>query len=147
MTANDPTELAIGDRLPRPALVELAAAILIVSGVLGMLGAVGGASFLPAGTELLFAASIALDVASVAVGVLVRTGRLWIVAVNYVAVLGFLDLSAAGDSPLALLRGIADVAAVVILLVHRPWFQERARARRGRSPRDEPADDQVARSG
>ena len=137
MTANDPTELAIGDRLPRPVLVELAAAILIVGGVLGALGAVGGAGALPAGTGALLALTIGLNIASIVVGVLIRTGRLWILDVNYAAVLGFLDLTAAGSSPLALMLGIADVAVVVILLVHRPWFEERARARRGRVPGDQ----------
>lgn len=125
----DPAELTIGERLPRPWLVELAAAILIVAGVLGALGAIGGAASLPPGTGLLVAATLALNVASVAVGVLIRIGRWWIVAVNYVAVLGFLDLTAASASPLALLLGILDVAVVLILLVNRPWFEARARAR------------------
>ena len=133
MTANDPLELNAEDRLPRPILVELGAAILIVSGVLGTLGAVGGAGTLPEGTGLLVAATVALNVASITVGLLIRTGRLWIVDINYVAVLGFLDLTAASASPLALLLGIADVAVVLILLVHRPWFVERAAARRDRA--------------
>jgi hypothetical protein len=133
MTANDPLELNPEDRLPRPVLVELAAAILIVSGVLGTLGVVGGAGALPEGTGLLVAATIALNVASITIGILIRTGRLWIVDINYVAVLGFLDLTAAGASPLALLLGIADVSVVLILLVHRPWLVERAAARRQRA--------------
>jgi hypothetical protein len=46
-------------------------------------------------------------------------------AVNYVAIVGFLDLLAAGGSPIALIRGIGEVAVVVILLVYRPWFVRR----------------------
>jgi hypothetical protein len=69
---------------------------------------------------------VALNVAPIAVGLLIRMGRLWLFAVNYVAVIGFLDLTAAGSSPLALLLGIADAAVVVILLINRPWFQGRA---------------------
>lgn len=132
-------ELSIGERFPRPAAIELAAAILIVGGVLGFMGAVGGASSLPPGTELLVAATLALDLASIVVGVLIRMGRLWVVDVNYVAVVGFLDLTAAGSSPLALLLGIADAAVVVILFVYRPWFERRAAAsRRGGAESDRP---------
>jgi hypothetical protein len=119
-------ELSLGERFPRPPAVELAAAILIVGGVLGLIGAIAGATSLPPGTGLLIAATIALDVASIVVGVLIRMGRLWLVDVNYVAVVGFLDLTAAATSPLALILGIADAVVVVILLLYRPWFQRRA---------------------
>jgi hypothetical protein len=122
--------LSPGERFPRPAVVELAAAILIVGGVLGLFGAIVAAASLPPGNELLIAVTVALDVASILVGVLIRTGRLWIVDVNYVAVVGFLDLTAAASSPLALILGIADVLVVVVLLVHRPWFEALAKARR-----------------
>jgi hypothetical protein len=119
-------ELSLNERFPRPPAVELAAAILIVGGVLGLMGAIAGASSLPPGTELLVAATIALDIASIAVGVLIRMGRLWLLDVNYVAVVGFLDLTAAASSPLALILGLADAAVVVILILYRPWFQSRA---------------------
>lgn len=125
----DPAELTIGERLPRPWLIELGAAILIVGGVLGAIGAIGGAASLPPGTGLLVGATVALNVATIAVGILIRTGRWWIVALNFVAVLGFLDLTAASASPLALLLGILDVVVVLILLVNRPWFEARGRAR------------------
>jgi hypothetical protein len=122
-------ELSLGQRFPRPAAIELAAAILIVGGMLGLLGAIGGGASLPPGTELLLTLTIAVDIATIVVGVLIRLGRLWIVDVNYVAVVGFLDLTAAGTSPLALLLGIADVAVVVILVLHRPWFEQLGQAR------------------
>jgi hypothetical protein len=121
-------ELSKDERFPRPAAVELAAAILIVGGILGLVGAFAGAAALPPGTGLLLLVTIALDAASIVVGLLIRTGRLWLVAVNYVAVVGFLDVLAAGGSSIALIRGIGEIAAVVILLVCRPWFVARARS-------------------
>jgi hypothetical protein len=118
--------LSKDERFPRPPAVELAAAILIIGGILGLAGALGGAAYLPAGSGLLLAVTLALDIASILVGVLIRMGRLWILDVNYVAIVGFLDLLAAGGSPIALIRGIGEVAVVVILLVYRPWFVRRA---------------------
>jgi hypothetical protein len=120
--------LSRDERFPRPPAVELAAAILIIGGILGLAGAIGGAASLPAGTGLLLAVTLALDIASIVVGVLIRMGRLWILDVNYVAIVGFLDLLAAGGSPIALIRGLGEVAVVVILLVYRPWFVRRERA-------------------
>ena len=135
MTLNEDRErgemLSRDERFPRPPAVELAAAILIIGGVLGLAGAIGGAASLPAGTGLLLAVTVALDIGSIVVGVLIRMGRLWIFDLNYVAIVGFLDLLAAGASPIALIRGIGEVAVVVILLVYRPWF-----VRRGRSAAD-----------
>jgi hypothetical protein len=119
-------ELSVAERYPRPAAVELAAAILIIGGIIGLIGAIGGMAALPPGTESITALTIALDIASIVVGVLVRMGRLWIVDVNYVAVLGFLDILAAPGSNLALLRGLGEIAVVIILILHRPWFVARS---------------------
>lgn len=60
---------------------------------------------------------------------MIRVGRFWLLAVNYVAVLAFLDLLAAGVSPLALMLGLSEVLAVVILLLRKPWFDAMARWR------------------
>ena len=130
------------DRAPaRPAGIELAAAILIVSGVLGLVGTIGAASDLPSGAELVLGITAALNLGSIVIGVLVRFGRAWLLDVNFVAVLGFLDVVAGAASGLALLLGIADVVVVVILLLHKPWFdamrhmrQRRASERRLPSP-------------
>ena len=118
----------------RPALVELAAAILIVGGALGLFGAVSSFGSLPAGAEPFVLVAIALGAGSIVVGLLVRLGRLWLVAVNYVAVLGFLDLLGAGGSPLALMLGAADVIVVVILLLRKPWFDAMGSWRSTRRP-------------
>jgi hypothetical protein len=118
------------DRRPaRPGVVELAGALLIVSGVLGLVGTIGAAAGLPAGAELILVLTAALNLGSIAVGFLVRFGRAWLLDVNYVAVLGFLDLVAGAGSGLALLLGIVDILVVVILLLNKPWFDAMRRAR------------------
>jgi hypothetical protein len=123
-------ELGDDDRLvARPVVVELAAAILIVSGVLGLIGTIGAAADLPAGTGVILVITAALNLGSIAVGVLVRYGRAWLLDVNYVAVLGFLDLVAATGSGLALMLGIADIVVVTILLLNKPWFDAMRRMR------------------
>lgn len=116
-------------RPPRPAAVELAGALLIVGGAAGLLGAFSNASSLPPGAEPFLVLTVALDVGAIALGLLVRLGRLWLVAVNYAAVLGFIDLLGAGASPLALVLGLADIVVVVILFVHKPWFDAMRRIR------------------
>jgi hypothetical protein len=124
LAERDPSLEEAPERPPtdRPALVELAAAFLIVGGILGIVGALGASGRLPEGTGTLLLVSIVLDIGAVAVGLLIRFGRLWILDVNYVAVLGFLDLAAAGGSGMALVAGVIDVVVVVILFVHKPWF-------------------------
>ena len=116
-------------RPSRPAAVELAAALLIVGGVINVLSAASNLSSIPPGTEPFFALTLALAIGSIIVGVLVRLGRVWLVAVNFAAVLGFLDLLGAGASPLALMLGLADIIVVVILFRHKPWFDELGRRR------------------
>ena len=115
----------------RPPAVELAGAILIVGGVVGLFGLVTGAPGLPAFTLGLLMLTLALNVAPIAVGVLVRTGRAWIVDVNYVAVIAFLDLLSIGSSPLGLIFGVANVLVVIILIRHKPWFDAMSRWRAG----------------
>ena len=114
----------------RPAAVELAAAILIVGGAVGLIGLFLSASSLPPGTEPFVGLTIFLDAGAVVLGLLIRLGRFWILAVNFAAVLGFIDLLGAGASPIALMLGLADILVVVILFVHRPWF-DAMRERRG----------------
>jgi hypothetical protein len=113
----------------RPAAVELAAALLIVGGVISAVSAVSNISSLPLGVEPILALTVALALGSIVVGVLVRLGRFWLVAANYAAVLGFIDLLGAGASPLALMLGLADVLVVVILFRDKPWFDELRRRR------------------
>ncbi len=113
----------------RPAAVELAAAFLIVGGAVSAFSAVSNVSSLPPGVEPILALTVALAIGSIVVGVFVRLGRFWIVAINYAAVLGFLDLLGAGASPLALMLGLSDVLVVVILFRYKSWFDELWRRR------------------
>ena len=117
----------------RPGAIELAAAILIASGIVGVLVAASTAGNLPPGTEPFQLLTVALDVGSIVIGVLVRFGRSWILAVNYVAVLGFLDLVGAGTSSLSLILGLADIVVVVVLFVQKAWF-DALRERRAAQP-------------
>ena len=109
-------------RPSRPAPVELAAAIFIVGGIVGLIQVATTAGGVPAGIEPFTATALALHAGSIALGVLIRTGRAWLLALNYAAVLGFLDLQGAGASPLFLMLGLADVLIVGILLAKKPWF-------------------------
>lgn len=116
----------VGDpiRPARPARVELAAAILIVGGIVGLIQVATTAAGVPVGAEPFLAGALALDAGSIALGLLARAGRAWLLAVNYAAVLGFLDLLGAGASPLSLMLGLADILVVGILLATKPWFDE-----------------------
>jgi hypothetical protein len=124
----DPDEAPVAPQ--RPPLVELAAAILVVGGALGVVGAIGAAENLPAGSEPFLALTLALNVGAVVVGILARFGRAWLVAVNYVAVLAFLDLMAAGSGGLSILLGAGEVIALVILLANKAWFDAKRRERK-----------------
>jgi hypothetical protein len=112
-------------RPPRPALIELVAALLIVAGILGLISLFAPDPRRPEGLEGLAALAIALNILQIVVGVLVRMGRLWIVDVNYVAVLGFLDLAGAGGSSLALLLGLIELGSLAVLFAYRSWFDGR----------------------
>jgi hypothetical protein len=114
--------------LRRPPAVELAAALLIVTGAVQLVSAIGAvaANTVEPGMEGLVAIAIGLDVATIVAGVLVRSGRLWLLVVNYVAVLGFLDLSRVGAGPIGLMLAIVDLVVLYVLLTNRDWFRRRA---------------------
>jgi hypothetical protein len=96
---------------------------MIVSGVISVLVSIQAAMTFSAQGDLdqgLAALSIAIGVATVILGLLVRTGRAWLIALNLAAIAGFLEFlsgSAAGW-----LFGALDVTVVVLLMVNRPWF-------------------------
>lgn len=108
----------------RPWLIELAAAILIVGGLQSLLTVpdpfAPGAGIVPA---LLFG----LAAATVVVGLLVRAGRAWILALNVTAIVLFLEVTAL-PSPYAVLFIALDAIVFVALVRHRAWF-ERPRSR------------------
>ncbi len=111
------------ERPRRPAGVELAAAIMIVSGAVSTLVSIQAAMTLAAEGALdepLVVVSIAIGVATVVLGLLVRAGRAWLVALNVAAVAGFLELIS--GSPAGLLFGALDIVVVALLMRDRPWF-------------------------
>jgi hypothetical protein len=112
-------------RPSRPVLIELAAALLIVAGILGVISLFAPDPRRPEGLEGLALLTIGLNVVQIVVGILVRAGRLWIVDVNYVAVLGFLDLAGAAGSSLALLLGLVELGTLAVLFAYRSWFDGR----------------------
>lgn len=108
----------------RPVLVELASALLIVGGAINLLISVDGLIKLAqVGTEIgiLTVITIALGISTFALGLLVRYGRAWLVTVNAVAILGFLELLS--GTSVGLLFGALDVLVVLALASERPWFE------------------------
>jgi hypothetical protein len=108
-------------RPPRPAMVELATALLIVSGFLSLflsLGAIG--TLADELSPLLVLLAIVLGVAIPVIGIALRAGHWWLLGVNLVAVASFLELTS--GSPQGLLFGGIDLFVVVVLLAHRDWF-------------------------
>jgi hypothetical protein len=110
-------------RPPRPVAVELATAIVIVSGVMSVLQSIEAYARLAqdgADTGPLVGLALLIGIASVVIGVLLRTGRAWLVGLNVLAVAGFLELIS--GVPIGWVFGGLDVMVVLVLLVHRPWF-------------------------
>lgn len=107
----------------RPVLVELAAAWLIVGGLLSILLTIETLTNLAdAGSADAGLGALTLVIGNVIVvlGLLVRTGRAWFVTVNAAAILGFLELSSLTAQ--GVLFGTLDVLVVLALLRERPWF-------------------------
>ena len=124
-------EAAVPVEPDRPGVVELAAAILIASGVFGLvrLGlAVGGDGTPGPVPPAVVASEVALQVITIVVGVLVRTGRSWVAVVNVVAVLAFVQFLAATivSVPFAILY----VVAFVLIYLNKRWFDARSAWRR-----------------
>lgn len=111
-------------RPPRPVLVELAAAVLIIGSAMDVFISFEGTATAPtAEGRLLFALSTAIGAALVVLGLLVRAGRAWIVAINVVAVAAFLEITSLTFA--GLVSMVLDLAVLVILLRERWWFQWR----------------------
>jgi hypothetical protein len=110
-------------RPPRPFAVELASAFLVVNGIISAITSVNivwSLSQTNAGLEPLAALTLAIGVATVVLGILIRYGHAWIVTLNVTAVAGFLELTAGSDA--GVIVGVLDVLVVLALLATRPWF-------------------------
>ena len=102
--------------------MELAAAILIVGGVMSVLGSsdVVGAGQQDPALRALRLVSLVLGAAIAALGILVRSGRAWLVTINVVAVAAFLELRS--GTAAGLVFGLLDVLVVIALARARWWF-------------------------
>lgn len=124
----DSTRPPLPDRPARPVSLEVAAAILIVGGFMSTVATVAAAMGLdPAasdpGARPVIVLLVVLNVLTVAVGFLVRRGAAWIVCVNVVAILLFVELIAVpGGSATAALLAVLDAFVFVALLRNRAWF-------------------------
>lgn len=117
------------ERPARPVIIEIAAAFLIVGGITAILGtvgaAVGGGSAPRTGPIL--AIELGLDVLTVAIGLLVRAGRAWLVCINVVAVLVFIEVTAVSSgSAIAIILAFLDAFMFVAVARHRAWFDWRS---------------------
>jgi lysylphosphatidylglycerol synthetase-like protein (DUF2156 family) len=116
------------ERPDRPVIIEIAAAILIVGGITAILGTAGAtlsAGSAPRTTPIL-ALELGLDVLMVAIGLLVRAGRAWLVCINVVAVLVFLEFTAVpSGSAIAITLAVVDSIAFIGIARHRAWFDWR----------------------
>jgi hypothetical protein len=112
------------ERPPRPVLIELGSAILIVGSITALLGLGAQQLFAPnlpadAGLGILLVAVI--DLATFAVGLLIRAGRWWRVCINVVAIAMFLYLTRF-PNPIAVFYLFLDTIVFFGLMRHRAWF-------------------------
>lgn len=105
-------------RPPRPLLIEIAAAILIVGGLTSILGSLGT---LDPNTEELDIVFLVLGALTVLVGLLVRAGRAWVIDVNVAAIVLFLEVTAL-PSAVAIVFVALDTIVLFALIRHRAWF-------------------------
>ena len=113
------------ERPPRPILVELGSAILIVGGITALVGWVGtkiAGTSIAGDAGLPTAVFIGLNVVLIAIGVLIRDGRHWRLCINIVAVAIFLYLTAF-PNPIAVFFGVLDTIVFFGLIRHRAWFE------------------------
>ena len=104
----------------RPLLLEFAAACLVVGGLTGLLGIVGSPGRDPTGPAL-DSLLIGLNVLTIIVGLLVRAGRAWVLALNVVAIVLFLEITAL-PSGIAIVFATLDTIVLFALIRHRGWF-------------------------
>ena len=111
-------------------LVELASAILVVGAAVNLLISVDGlVSLAQTGGDIALPTVITIAVATLTLGlgIATRFGRAWLVTLNVMAVIGFLELLS--GTSIGLLFGLLDVFVVLALLRERPWFEWSARQR------------------
>lgn len=115
----------------RPITVEIVAATLVFGGLFGATQLLFGdfviTGSLPAKGPILGVAAV-LYVASVVLGVAIRTGRAWLPTLNLAGLFAIVYLAALGHA-VALLLGVAHGVAAIMLFRARAWFGAMARWR------------------
>ena len=126
-TGRTPAGFATEDRRSkrpsRPMPVEVATAMLIVSGFMSLFVSLEAAISLAGSEEpdlVLLGLFLFIGAGTIAVGIALRYGHWWLFGVNYVAVAAFLELTS--GTAQGLLFGAIDLFVVVVLLAQRPWF-------------------------
>lgn len=107
----------------RPLLVEFTTAVLVVGGVFGFLQKVANplvSAPSPLALDPILIVALALDGLSIAAGVLVRSGRSWVVAANVAAVFAFLNLTLQNVQGVAF--GALYLFVVAACFLSRDWF-------------------------
>jgi hypothetical protein len=105
------------ERPRRPILIEIASAILIVGGLTSLVGVFSV-------TGLLQVLVVAIDLLTIVVGILIRSGRGWVLALNVVVIAIFLEATAISTS-FGILFLVLDSIVLFALLRHRAWFDWR----------------------
>jgi hypothetical protein len=126
-----PADETAVERPARPVAVELAAAVLIIGGMVGLIERLAAAPDFAdrPGVGIGLALSTLLDLVLIVVGLLVRSGRGWVAAINVLAVATFVYLTA-GLNPVALFFAAVYGAVFALVFANRPWFDQ-LRAWRG----------------
>ena len=117
----DVIEQPVPERPARPLLIEVASALLIIGGLVGV--ATGTSPFQP-GVGPLPLVIMGLNLLTIVVGVRIHQGRGWALALNVTAIALFLELTAL-PSPIAGLFALFDALVLVALVRHRAWFEWR----------------------
>jgi hypothetical protein len=107
----------------RPVSIELAAGVTIGEGLFGIITSAMAPQVPDASSAGIVGASIALQLLGILVGLLIRSGRAWIVGLNVAAIYAFLYLSAFPD-PVSILLGLGQLFIVGALSFgpNRAWF-------------------------
>jgi hypothetical protein len=116
--------IAAAEQRPRrPVLIEIAAAVLVIGGVVSILTSIEAMSQLARqGTPIdtIAGLSLAIGAGILLLGLFVRSGRGWLVALNVVAVIAFLELLS--GTIVGLVFGLLDLGVVLALVWERAWF-------------------------
>ena len=118
-----PPGAEVPKRPPRPAFVELATALLIMSGFISFVTSLQGLVTLTGNDDPnapLVTLFVTIGLLTMLTGIALRAGHWWLFGVNFIAVAAFLELTS--FTAQGLFSGAIDLLVVVALLVHRPWF-------------------------